>query len=668
MKHFDLLVVLCLWIVAVPAQVCAQDFPNLPPLTPAEITMKDKPDDSIGPAMILYYAVDTDNTKSTETHSMRIKVLNDDGKKYGDVEIPYLEKYSQIEDVRARTIALDGTVSDFTGQIYDRDIVKVRKFSYHAKVLSLPNVRVGTIVEYTYQLHFKDKIPEQFRNPKDYIFRVGITYPAADWPLQRELFVKHGRFTLTPLKGGTLRVFTLGLPSGTRPLRRNDGRVQLDVDNLPAFQEEENAPPEETLKSRVNLYYAEGFYDVDDYWIGVASELSKEYDKYIGTSRLVAAEAARIVSPKDPAETKLRKLYARVQEVREVNFENEKTDKQKKQEHLAENKNIEEVLKRGYGYGHDLDLLFIGLARAAGFDAYPMKLASRRKTFFIKAYPNLDQLSAMIVVVNAMGKLIFLDPEARFCPYGMLPWEETSSGGVIISAPRGHLADTPAPASTEAVTRTTAELHLSPEGSLKGTVKIVHEGQDALVERQWSIGSDEAERRNHLEESLKSSLAQGAIVKLVRADGWEKTGEPLSTEFEVEIQNYATQTGHRLVLPLGVFHTKEQNPFASERRIYPIYFDYPFESYEDVEIELPAGFQIEALPGAQKTDQSALFYELDVTQERNCLRVKRVRRMNSIGFTSGEYSAARHHYGKVLSGDSQQATLKQSGIGEAKAK
>ena len=418
---------------------------------------------------------------------------------------------------------------------------------------------------------------------------------------------------------------------------------------MPALQKEENAPPEETLKSHVNLYYAEGFLNTYTYWLGVATEFAKEYDQYIGTSRQVAAEAARIISPGDSTETKLRKLYARAQGIREVSYENEKTDQQKKQEHLTENKNIEQVLKRGYGYGHDVDLLFIGLVRAICIEAYPVKLASRRTGLFLKNYPNLDQLTAMVVYVNIMGKVIFLDPESQFCPYGMLPWEETSSGGVITSDRRGHLADTPMPSSTEAVIRTTAEFRLSLEGNLQGKVKIVYEGQDALALRQWSIGAYETERRNHLEESLKSSLAEGAIVKLMQADGWEKTGEPLSTEFEVEIQNYARPMGRRLVLPFGVFHTKEQNPFASVRRTYPIYFDYPFETYEEVQIELPPGLQVEGLPGTQKTDQ-AVVLELDVKQEGNRLRATRARRINALGFTLDEYSAVRYHYGKVRSG------------------
>src|SRR5262249_22753609 len=150
--------VLCFCTQAVSLPVRAQDFPNLPPLDRSEIALAEKPGGPMGPAIILYYAVDTDNTKSTETFSMRIKVLNEEGKKYADVEIPYLEKYSQVEEMRGRTIAPDGGVTNFNDQVYDRNIVKARKFRYHAKVLTLPNVQAGSILEYTYRVHFKGKI------------------------------------------------------------------------------------------------------------------------------------------------------------------------------------------------------------------------------------------------------------------------------------------------------------------------------------------------------------------------------------------------------------------------------------------------------------------------------------------------------------------------------
>jgi len=103
---------------------------------------------------------------------------------------------------------------------------------------------------------------------------------------------------------------------------------------------------------------------------------------------------------------------------------------------------------------------------------------------------------------------------------------------------------------------------------VKGILNVSYEGQEALSERQWAIGEDEAKRREHLEDSIKSRLRMEATVKLLSMEGWEKTGEPLKIEYEIEVPGYATSAGQRLILPLGVLHAMDKNPFSSPRRTH----------------------------------------------------------------------------------------------------
>ncbi len=66
------------------------------------------------------------------------------------------------------------------------------------------------------------------------------------------------------------------------------------------------------------------------------------------------------------AEVKLRKIYARVQQIRNLNLEDSKMKQENKDENLKPNSNVEDVLKHGYAYGTEINYLFVGLARAAG--------------------------------------------------------------------------------------------------------------------------------------------------------------------------------------------------------------------------------------------------------------------------------------------------------------
>ena len=632
----------------------AQDLPGLPPLTPADM----KATGTGGPAFILYRAVDTDNTTSTETYSYRIKILNEEGRRRGDVEILYVEKVSQVEDIAARAIAPDGTVTPFHDQVMDQDIVKAKRFRSHAKVFSIPNVQVGSIIEYTYRLQYKYKIPEQFQHPERFVFENPMTFPAAKWDIQTDLFVKHERFTFTPVNRMNVMEFAMNVPKKAVRASFGTGGLQFEFENIPAYEAEEYAPPEDATKSWIALYYAQDYDGGDGYWLGIAKYWSREYDKYIGKSKVVEREAARLVSPGDAAGEKLRKIYNRVQQIRSLDYEEEKSAKERRQEHLKENKNIEDVLVHGYGEGHDVDLLMIGLARAAGFQAFPVMLVSRRTSLFLKDYPNYNQLDALIVEVILPDKLMFFDPEAKFCPYGLLPWTETEAGGVVIATDAGRVGNTLSSRSEDAVTKTIGDFKLHADGSLQGKITVVYSGQEALEKRKLAVRQDEVSRRNELEKSLKGALFLGADVKLTRSDGWEKSEEPLSVEFEVNIPNYATTVGHGMLIPLSVLHAEQKNPFPSARRTHPIYFEYPFESYEDFRIELPKGVQVEALPNDVTVDQKAMIYSISAKNEDGVLKISRTRKTLSTLFPLENYAAIRAFYGRVISGDSRQAALK----------
>jgi hypothetical protein len=62
--------------------------PGWIPVTPAELVMKDAADNPGAPAVQLYFAHSISEKDHSEFFYHRIKVLNEAGKSYGDVEIP----------------------------------------------------------------------------------------------------------------------------------------------------------------------------------------------------------------------------------------------------------------------------------------------------------------------------------------------------------------------------------------------------------------------------------------------------------------------------------------------------------------------------------------------------------------------------------------------------
>jgi transglutaminase-like putative cysteine protease len=152
---------------------------------------------------------------------------------------------------------------------------------------------------------------------------------------------------------------------------------------------------------------------------------------------------SQIISPSDSADTKLRKIYARCQEVKNLDFE--RRGDSPAQEKPKANENVEDVWKSGVGTGRDINLLFLALTRAAGFEAYFVRLSGRSEYFFKPQRMNAAELEADAVLVKSEGKDLYLDPATKFAPYGLMPWAETGVSGLRIDRQGGTWIRTPLP-------------------------------------------------------------------------------------------------------------------------------------------------------------------------------------------------------------------------------
>jgi len=83
------------------------------------------------------------------------------------------------------------------------------------------------------------------------------------------------------------------------------------------------------------------------------------------------------------------------------------------------------------------------------------------------------------------------------------------------------------------------------------------------------------------------------------------------------------QAGDRLLLPVYVLTNPGRYPFRSAFRKYPIYFNYLFTEIDDLTIELPEGYEVEALPKARSRDSERSSFTLDCHQsEPSQLRIE----------------------------------------------
>src|SRR6202166_1311870 len=263
------------------------------PISPEELKMTSVPEAPGAPAVYLYRQVDRDDVGNHQYNYFRIKILTDEGRKYATVEIPFLNKNEDVHGIKARTIRPDGTIANFEGKPMDKMIVKAKGVKYMAKVIVLPDVQVGSIIEY----HYMNQLNER------YVFD-------SHWIVSEELFTKYAKFSLKPSDYFPVRFSWQGLPPGVAP-KNERGLVHLKSNNIAAFQTEDYMPPQNELKARVDFVYSEDSeMQADKFWKKEAKKANGEVESFIGKRKAMEQAVAQIVSPSDTPEVKLQKIYA----------------------------------------------------------------------------------------------------------------------------------------------------------------------------------------------------------------------------------------------------------------------------------------------------------------------------------------------------------------------
>lgn len=633
---------LCL-MAALPA--AGQRSEDWLPVTAQDLQFKAGAGDPGAAAVQLYYADYRDDEHQSEFIYRRIKVLQEAGKKYANVEIEVPAHFS-LGDLEARTIRPDGKIIPFRGRVFEKTVVKYQEEKLVAKALTLPEVTVGSIVEYRYRLSWS----QYFYDPVWIVQHDLYTVKESFW-LRRYTGLMH---TQHPTDQTQLSYVSSNMPAGAVPHDTGPG-VELEVVNVPAFKPETYMPPEANFRAQVEFFYGGREIESPDvFWEAVGRSWYDNSEHFIGNHEELKRAAAQIIGAESDPEKRLRSLYARAQETRNLTYQGGHGVAEK---NLKQNQNVMDVFGRKYGSQNEIAELLAALARAAGFSADVLRASSRRDKVFDPKLLSEKQLEREIVRVKRNGSDLFLDPGTRFCPFGLVAWTSTSAPALLLDKNGGSFVVVPTATADKSITRRTADLVLNKDGSLKGEVTVEFKGNEALERRLDVLTTDDIGRRLNLANEFQSWLPEHSGLRLNDVQGWESADEPLIAHFSVELPDFATVADQRLLLAANLFRSGETMAFSSGERNYPVYFPYTYEVIDKVNVRVPTGYRLEAAPNGQDIKSSSTRFITTRSLQDNQLVLTRAVVVNSIYFQPDQYEALKVFFNKLRAADEEQVVL-----------
>jgi hypothetical protein len=604
------------------------------------------PLDSSASAVILvdygeaYISLTSNSAHLNVERHVRIKILNKEGLKWADAEIPLYHSGTAEERViklKASTFNLDN--GKLVESEMKKDAIFKEKFNryFNLQKFTLPNVKEGSVIEYSYTIS-----SEFLSNFPDWQFQYSIPVRFSEyWGMFPEFF-----FFEKYMQGYVSTSYEIKDKSGVDFNTKAHHWVAKDV---PAFKAEPFMTSETDYVSKINLalshinFPGQPVREIMGTWSKLNASLleSEDFGRAISGSGFLKKKSEEVtLGMTDPLQ-KVTAIFNYVQK----NFE---WDGRK--DFYADN--LKDIVENKKGNSADINILLASMLEKADIPFNMVLLSTRDHGFIRQQYPMANQFNYVICHVKIGDKTLFLDATEKYLPMGILPERCLNGQGLVISKTSHGWIDIES--KIKARTVVSSELALKETGEINGKVNFTWDGYDALRLRT------EYQKKGQ-EEYLKSFLSD---------KNWEITKSEFQYVKEIERSaqqvhefssgDYGTLAGDVIYLnPFIATQTKE-NIFKLPTREYPVDFGTAIEKTYLSKITIPEGFNVDELPKPKvfALPNNAAKYSFNVTQMGNTINVVSMFQINKSLFIQDEYELLREFYNQVVAKQAEQIVLK----------
>lgn len=301
------------------------------------------------------------------------------------------------------------------------------------------------------------------------------------------------------------------------------------------------------------------------------------------------------------------------------------------------------------GNSADINLMLVSMLRFAGLESNPVLISTRSNGIAI--FPTRTAFNTVIAGVQNGQNLILLDATNKFSFVNILPTEDLNWLGRIIKKD----------GTSEFVELTPKDLSidsrnmiftLDEKGELSGKVRNQFSNYFAFRYRNSKLSAE-----SYIEKLEKEENIEVSEYELTNDDNFN---EPIVEKFTVKSANSVDIIGNKMYIsPLLYLATKE-NPFKQETREYPVDFSFPLRNKYLINITIPDGYAVENLPKpmAIAMDQNFGTYKFSITNTSpNLIQVSATLDINSPIIPSEDYNTLKEFFKMMIEKENEKIVL-----------
>jgi Domain of Unknown Function with PDB structure (DUF3857) len=524
------------------------------------------------------------------------------------------------------------------------------------KKFTLPNIKEGSIIEFEYTI-----ISDYLQYLRPWIFQGSYPCLWSEYNLSIPdflgyVFLTQGykKFDISDRKVSTeaFRVVDTRGTGASEVFNISSGvtRYKWVIKNVPVLKEE-------NFTSTLDNHVAKIEFQLSEYrrplvekkvmstWTQVSEDLSKSefFGEYLERDNAwLKNEVNLIVSGISSVKGKAKKIFEYIRNNYTCTDYND----------LYMRQTLKSLVKTKNGTVAEINLLLTAILKYANIDASPVILSTRSNGFTYSLYPLLSQYNYVVCRAMIDDKALFLDASEPRLGFGKLPLRCYNGHARVINT-----------------TADVVELNADTVNETKFTsIFIINDAKGNMIgSMQQTPGYYESYNlRNRIKEKGKGQLESditkdfGMEVDISNfvIDSLDKYEEPLGIKYDFDIKSEKED----IIYLNPIFgEGYKDNWFKATERSYPVEMPFAMDETVNLQLEVPAGYVIDELPGSvivKLNEEGDGLFEYRISQSGDNISFRSRLRISRAYFLPEEYEMLREFFNLVLKKHAEQIVFK----------
>ena len=587
----------------------------------------------------------------------KIRLLNKNQFDLATVEIPLYkgnDMEDKVEKIEAITYNLENNIVVATKM--DKESVFNDKASkeYSIKKFTLPNLKEGCIIEYTYTIisknaynlrswYFQDKSPVLHSE-------YDITVPA----LFDFIFLNGGYYTLKPESEQGFKAYNLLFNNGTSRsevsvYRATTSHLRWSLSDLKPMIKEKFTTTTQNYISKIEFQLRAVNYPETppkpymSTWNELVTTLMKDvqFGADLNDKNNWMGDEVNSIIKDNNALNNAKNIFNYVRE----NFTC--TD----YEALYIPENLKKSFATKKGNVAEINLLLIAMLKKAQITADPVLLSTIDNGKAYEMYPLIKKFNYVIARVTIDGKNYMLDASGKKNGFNHLPqYCYNGFGRLINETPLlvNLLADSLSESKMTSIFISNGENGKELIGSYTSNLGYYESYKFREDIKENEIDDFFKKVKNGFTYDVK--LSNNRLDSLKNFDEKMKVGYDFTFNLDEDIVYFDPLFGEGY----------KTNPFSAATRNYPVEMPYKTEEIIIVNMEIPKGYTVDELPKSTRmkfNDDEGMF-EYIINKDANKVYLRCVLKFNKAVFAPEDYEYLREFYGQIVKKQSEQIVFK----------